>query len=168
MTGGALTWTNATWPGAFFERQGVRYVSVAGRAVRGNSEADRRSVPGYAAGSYQQVSAGIARLPGCSLPSLPAEMFGGRAARLALDVRLEAAGPAELLEGPPASLPPVSHAPQPAPLLTTPAAPTPARACRWWARGAAWRATRWCRCRLRCWTARGMWSLTVYITACPG
>lgn len=55
MTGGALTWTNATWPGAFFAPAGVRYVSVAGRAVRGNRDADRRTVPGYAAGSYQQV-----------------------------------------------------------------------------------------------------------------
>lgn len=55
MTGGALTWVDATWPGAFFAGQGVAYVAVAGRAVRGNKEADRRTLSGYASGSYQQV-----------------------------------------------------------------------------------------------------------------
>ncbi|PSC68465.1 GPI inositol-deacylase PGAP1-like isoform B [Micractinium conductrix] len=55
MTGGALTWVDATWPGACFAGQGVRYVAVAGRAVRGDRDADRRTLSGYAAGSYQQV-----------------------------------------------------------------------------------------------------------------
>lgn len=59
MTGGALTWVNATWPGAAFAGQGVRYVCAGGRAVRGNSEADRQTVPGYAHGSYQQVGGGV-------------------------------------------------------------------------------------------------------------
>jgi hypothetical protein len=55
MTGGALTWTNATWPGAYFAPRGVRYVAVAGRAVRGDAAADRSTVPGYSYGAYQQV-----------------------------------------------------------------------------------------------------------------
>lgn len=55
MTGGALTWTNSMWPGAFFADQGVKYVCVAGRAVRGNKEADRRTLSGYSHGSYEQV-----------------------------------------------------------------------------------------------------------------
>lgn len=44
MTGGALTWVDATWPGACFAGQGVRYVAVAGRAVRGDRDADRRTL----------------------------------------------------------------------------------------------------------------------------
>ncbi|KAL4434662.1 hypothetical protein ABPG77_002785 [Micractinium sp. CCAP 211/92] len=55
MTGGALTWVNSTWPGAYFAGQGVQYVSVAGRAVRGDQDADRKTLSGYACGSYQQV-----------------------------------------------------------------------------------------------------------------
>lgn len=47
MTGGALTWVNEMWPGAWFGPQGVKYVCVAGRAVRGNREAQRSTVPGY-------------------------------------------------------------------------------------------------------------------------
>eukprot|EP00887_Chlorella_sp_A99_P001212 scaffold14.g1212.t1 len=55
-TGGALTWTNTLYPGAFFaETHDLKYVSVAGRAVRGDKDADRRSLPGYAAGSYEEV-----------------------------------------------------------------------------------------------------------------
>lgn len=43
MTGGALTWVNQTWPGASFSGQ-VKYVSVAGRAVRGDRDADRHTL----------------------------------------------------------------------------------------------------------------------------
>lgn len=42
MTGGALGWVDRTYPGAFFADQGVTYVCVAGRSVRGNSNASRR------------------------------------------------------------------------------------------------------------------------------
>ncbi|KAI3429352.1 hypothetical protein D9Q98_005447 [Chlorella vulgaris] len=55
MTGGALTWVNEMWPGAWFGPQGVKYVCVAGRAVRGNREAQRSTVPGYSYGAYAQV-----------------------------------------------------------------------------------------------------------------
>ena len=44
MTGGALTWVNSMWPGAAFASQGVRYAAVAGRSVRGDRAADRRTL----------------------------------------------------------------------------------------------------------------------------
>lgn len=56
MTGGALTWVDSTWPGAFFAPAGVSYVTVASRAVRGDVRAPQRSLERYAAGSYEQVA----------------------------------------------------------------------------------------------------------------
>lgn len=56
MTGGALSWVNGRWPGAHWAGQGVRYVAVAGRAVKGDREADRKTLPGYSCGSYKQVA----------------------------------------------------------------------------------------------------------------
>lgn len=56
MTGGALTWVNSTWPGAFFAGQGVQYVSVAGRAVRGNQDADRKTLRWAGRGRAQRTA----------------------------------------------------------------------------------------------------------------
>ncbi|KAK9816517.1 hypothetical protein WJX72_001415 [[Myrmecia] bisecta] len=55
MTGGALTWVHSNWPGACFAEQQVKYVCVAGRTVRGDRAAQRRSLGKYAYGSYTQV-----------------------------------------------------------------------------------------------------------------
>ena len=55
MTGGALTWVDSRWPGAYFAPAGVKYVAVGSKAVRGDREADRRSLPGYSYGAYKQV-----------------------------------------------------------------------------------------------------------------
>lgn len=55
MTGGALTWVDSRWPGAYFAPAGVKYIAVGSRAVRGDREADRRTLPGYSYGAYQQV-----------------------------------------------------------------------------------------------------------------
>ena len=38
MTGGALTWVHKAYPGAYFASEGVRYVSVGGRTVKGSRE----------------------------------------------------------------------------------------------------------------------------------
>ncbi|GAB4822294.1 hypothetical protein N2152v2_009340 [Parachlorella kessleri] len=54
-TGGALSWVNSMWPGAYFADQGVKYVSVGSRAVVGDATVDRRTLPGYAHGSYMEV-----------------------------------------------------------------------------------------------------------------
>ncbi|PRW60544.1 alpha beta-hydrolase isoform B [Chlorella sorokiniana] len=77
MTGGALTWVNATWPGAAFAEQGVKYVSVAGRAVRGNKEADRRTLSGYANGSYEQVCGEGHRIVGDAVVPLGSALLDG-------------------------------------------------------------------------------------------
>ena len=61
MTRGALTWLNTCFPGAFFAEQGVQYVCVVGKAIRGNALAEnvrgRRTLPGYASSSYRCVCA---------------------------------------------------------------------------------------------------------------
>ena len=51
VTRGALSWLDQRLPGAHFARQGVAYISVAGRAVRANAAAEARG-PRYAASSY--------------------------------------------------------------------------------------------------------------------
>lgn len=59
MTGGALTFTNERWPGAYFAthpQERIKYVSVAGRSVVGDKEAGRQTLPGYSFGSYEQVA----------------------------------------------------------------------------------------------------------------
>lgn len=55
VTGGALPWVNGCWPGAHFAASRVRYISVAGRTVRGDAQAGRRTLSGYANSSYTQV-----------------------------------------------------------------------------------------------------------------
>jgi pimeloyl-ACP methyl ester carboxylesterase len=55
MTGGALTWLDARWPGAHFAGRGVRYIAVAGRAVQGDRGASSRTLPGYSHSAYSQV-----------------------------------------------------------------------------------------------------------------
>jgi len=71
MTGGALSWVDTTYPGAFFP--GVRYVTVAGRAVRGQPRPDRsapRTLSSYAHDSYLQVrTLGAMPLTGCHADS---------------------------------------------------------------------------------------------------
>lgn len=60
VTGGALTYTNATYPGAFFKDQ-FPYLAVSGRVVRGRNmrklgePKEERSLQTYASGSYEQV-----------------------------------------------------------------------------------------------------------------
>ncbi len=44
--------------GAHFADEGLKYVCVAGRSVRGDGMAPRRSLSRYAYGSYQQVRPG--------------------------------------------------------------------------------------------------------------
>ena len=55
MTGGALRWVNARWPGAYFTPAGVKYVAVGSRAVVGDRTADRQSLQRYSYGAYRQV-----------------------------------------------------------------------------------------------------------------
>ena len=55
MTGGALTWLHKTYPGAYYREHGVKYVCVAGRAVRGRKTAKRSSISRYAHDAYWQV-----------------------------------------------------------------------------------------------------------------
>lgn len=55
MTGGALKWVNETWPGAYYAKAGVKYITVGSRAVIGNRKAGRQTLPGYSFGSYRQV-----------------------------------------------------------------------------------------------------------------
>ena len=55
MTGGALTWVNETWPGAYFSSHGIAYVSVASKAVRGDKDARRGSLQSYACNAYAEV-----------------------------------------------------------------------------------------------------------------
>lgn len=55
MTGGALSWVNTTWPGAYFREAGVGYACIAGCAVRGNGRAKRRELSRYSYSAYTQV-----------------------------------------------------------------------------------------------------------------
>lgn len=69
VTGGALTWVDREWPGAFFREQGVRYVCVSGRSVRAHATGEKgrgeeRSLQSYAFGSYEQASCCGNPLPG--------------------------------------------------------------------------------------------------------
>jgi pimeloyl-ACP methyl ester carboxylesterase len=56
MTGGALGYVNTMWPGACYSEQGVAYVAVGSKAVRGDKGAGRGTLAGYAFGAYTQVS----------------------------------------------------------------------------------------------------------------
>eukprot|EP00891_Asterochloris_glomerata_P000711 jgi/Astpho2/711/e_gw1.00015.21.1_t len=55
FTGGALTWVNKQWPGSFFAGDGLEYVCLAGRVVRADKNAPRKSLARYAYGSYSQT-----------------------------------------------------------------------------------------------------------------
>lgn len=76
-TRGALDWLNSTYPGAHFRQ--VRYVTVAGNAVRGVAESDAESKARkqqklnpsesqYAFGSYQQVCGAGDVMGDCVVP----------------------------------------------------------------------------------------------------
>jgi hypothetical protein len=58
-TGGAQTWVHSSFPGARYAEQGVRYVTVIGRAVEGkkrNKKAKEAPTPAsYAHDSYEQA-----------------------------------------------------------------------------------------------------------------
>jgi pimeloyl-ACP methyl ester carboxylesterase len=55
-TGGALTWLDTTFPGAFFKDQGVRYISVGGSFITGNKDQEKfKTLAGYAHDSYYEV-----------------------------------------------------------------------------------------------------------------
>ena len=55
-TRGALAWVDAKWPGAYYKTQGMKYVCVAGKTVRGNASPEaKKTLPGYSANSYTQV-----------------------------------------------------------------------------------------------------------------
>eukprot|EP00611_Tribonema_gayanum_P024578 TRINITY_DN5463_c0_g1_i1.p1 TRINITY_DN5463_c0_g1~~TRINITY_DN5463_c0_g1_i1.p1 ORF type:complete len:352 (+),score=36.09 TRINITY_DN5463_c0_g1_i1:709-1764(+) len=55
MTRGALTYTSATYPGAFLKEKGVQYVTVAGAGIRGAKDAPRADPARRAYNSYQLV-----------------------------------------------------------------------------------------------------------------
>lgn len=55
MTRGALTHVHENYPGAFLKGQGIAYTTVAGVAVEGQADAEQRSLPRFAYGSYRQV-----------------------------------------------------------------------------------------------------------------
>ena len=55
QTGGALTWVNSRWPGAYFAKDGVKYVAVGSKAVQADKTAPRKTLQGYSYGSYKQV-----------------------------------------------------------------------------------------------------------------
>lgn len=55
-TGGALTWTDTLFPGAFFKDQGVRYISVGGSFITGDKDQEKfKTLAGYAHDSYYEV-----------------------------------------------------------------------------------------------------------------
>ncbi|GBF96015.1 hypothetical protein Rsub_08830 [Raphidocelis subcapitata] len=87
MTGGALGWVDALWPGAAFaDAHGVDYVAVAGRSVRGCSRAVRgrgHSLSGYAHAAYMQVSGEGEVWGDCVVPTACATLDG--ATNLVLD-----------------------------------------------------------------------------------
>lgn len=83
QTKGALTYVDANYPGAFLQRQGVEYVTVAGSAVIGDSSAERGTPEREAAISYERlvgrgevvgdgiVALGSAHLEGATQVTLP-------------------------------------------------------------------------------------------------
>lgn len=77
VSGGALTWTDFMWPGAFFAHAGVQYVAVAGRSVRGNAGAERKTPGAYAAASYQQVCGEGHLVEGDAVVPLRAALLAG-------------------------------------------------------------------------------------------
>lgn len=55
-TGGALTWVNARWPGAYFKTQRVKYVSVAAKTITADKDKPKlKTLSGYAHGCYLEV-----------------------------------------------------------------------------------------------------------------
>ncbi|KAF8073250.1 METTL7A [Scenedesmus sp. PABB004] len=84
MTGGALGWVDAALPGAAHAARGVAYVSVAGRAVRGDDGAPKGSAAHYAAASYRQVcGSGTGVVGDAVVPLALAHLPGAR--RVTLD-----------------------------------------------------------------------------------
>uniref|UniRef100_A0A0G4HYV6 Uncharacterized protein n=1 Tax=Chromera velia CCMP2878 TaxID=1169474 RepID=A0A0G4HYV6_9ALVE len=56
MTFGALSWTDQNFPGSFLKgKTGIWYLTVAGKAVQGESEAPKGSASRFAYGSYRVV-----------------------------------------------------------------------------------------------------------------
>jgi hypothetical protein len=59
VTGGAQTWVDTNFPGAFYKDAGVEYVCVCGKAVEGvKRDAWKREKPtpqSYAYNSYKEV-----------------------------------------------------------------------------------------------------------------
>ncbi|KAK3238569.1 hypothetical protein CYMTET_51428 [Cymbomonas tetramitiformis] len=55
MTRGTLRWVNEKWPGAHFMEEGVKYVCVTGRTVKGDANAEKGTLSRYASVSYSQV-----------------------------------------------------------------------------------------------------------------
>ncbi|KAG2487577.1 hypothetical protein HYH03_013856 [Edaphochlamys debaryana] len=89
MTGGAQGWVDHTYPGAFFADQGVAYLSICGRTVRGFRTFPRpregpRIPEEYAYDSYMEVCGEAQGLEGdCVVPLRSAMLPGAR--RLVLD-----------------------------------------------------------------------------------
>ena len=77
MTGGALTWVNSTWPGAYFAPSGVNYVTVGSRAVRGDRAAPKSTLAGYACGSYLQVAGAWHEVEGDAVVPLQSALLKG-------------------------------------------------------------------------------------------
>lgn len=59
MTGGAQSWVDSSFPGAFYKDTGVQYVCVCGSTVEGVKrdvwKREKASPPSYAFSSYEQV-----------------------------------------------------------------------------------------------------------------
>eukprot|EP00892_Ulva_mutabilis_P002429 jgi/Ulvmu1/12187/UM085_0051.1 len=60
MTGGAQSWVESNYPGAFYKSHGVKYVCVGGKTVTGRqrdkrNRAERPTPPSYAYNAYTQV-----------------------------------------------------------------------------------------------------------------
>ncbi|CAM9573394.1 unnamed protein product [Discosporangium mesarthrocarpum] len=76
MTRGALTYTDLQYPGAFLRDRGVFYVTVAGAAVEGDSEAERGSRERFAFGSYKTVCGAGAVMGDACVPLMSAHLDG--------------------------------------------------------------------------------------------
>lgn len=77
MTGGALGWVNDRWPGAYYASKGVSYVCVTSSAIKGDQYADKRSLAGYSAGSYRQVSGSGHDIEGDAVVPLRSALLDG-------------------------------------------------------------------------------------------
>ena len=83
VTRGALHWLNATLPGSHFAARGVRYVSVAGRTVRGRAGVEAGPVK-YATTSYGALLGGAEGVEGDAVVPLSCALLPG-ATQLVLD-----------------------------------------------------------------------------------